>query len=360
MTIQFGDDFSRYGVGAGSTAFMLDGLPYANIGTGGSSGRVTLSPDPNEPTVRAFKIGFDGNNWPQDTRIALPSVVTGTVGVLCRAWLANLPNSAAERCALFGTQAGNGSYLAYMQIEQNGSITVIGKVAGVLTQIADSVNPIVQPGTFNHFEFIHDNALGEGEIWVNGVLRLSFDGVDTGTNIEFVNITNRSAATTGPDTWIKDLVIWDSSGTQNNSQMGTVLVRRLNPDGDNTLGGWVPSVGTTGFNLLAKDTPDDSTYLSADDTPPASMKFTLEDLPPDVTSVRGLISVTRSRKVDGGDAFVQTALTPNDVDFDNGTDRPITSAFTYYFDVSELDPASATAWSPSAVDDVLQEIDRTL
>ena len=359
MALQWADDFGRYGVGADSTEFMLDGLPYANIGTGGSGGRAEASPDPND-TVRAFLIGFDGSNWQRDFRIALPNVVSNTVGILFRAWLSALPATDGQRPALVGVQRGDAEYMAYLQVEQNGSLTVVGRVGGSLVEIADTVNPVVQPNSFNHYEMVHNALLGEGQIYVNGILRLSYTGVDAAVDAEIINFSYRSSVTIGPRIWIKDLVIWDSSGSNNNSVMGTVVVRRLRPNGDDTLGGWSPSTGSTGFNLLNKTTPDDSTFLSGDDTPPDPMIYNLENLPPDITSVRALVPVVRMRKIDGGDANVQTALSPDGTNWDNGADRPITSAFSYYFDVSELDPATGLPWNPIGVDAALLRIDRTI
>lgn len=361
MSIQWADDFSRYGTGTSSRLRMLEGLPYATIGPAvGTVGTIQPSPDPSD-SGRAFYLSNDNVTESAAFRLALPNVVSGTVGVCFRAWLGSLPATAAERPQLVGTLRPDNAYLAYLLVEQNGALTVVGRVAGVLTSLVTTSNPVIQPSSFNHYEFIHNKSAGTGEVYVNGVLRLSFTGVDTADNVVFVNFSP-SSSTSSPrtDVWIKDLVIWDSTGAQNNSVMGTVLVRALKPNADVTLGGWVPSTGTTGFNLLNKTTPDDTTYLSADNTPPAPMSFDLENLPPDVTSVRGLVSVTRSRKVDGGDGNLQTGLTPNGVNYDNGADRPITSAFTYNFDISQVSPSTTAPWSPAEVDTAEIRIDRTL
>jgi len=363
MAIQWADNFGRYGTGPSSTAALLAGLPYANIGGTGGGGQVTASPDVNE-SVRAFQIGANGNSWPIDFRIALPTVVTGTVGIAFRAWLANLPPNDPQRCALVGVQRANGDYIAYARVEQNGAISIIGRVSNVLTQIATTINPVIQPSSFNHFEMIHNKASGTGQFYINGILvsSLSYSGVDTVDNVVFVNFSNRSDAGISLNMWIKDLYIWDGTGTQNNSVAGTVIVGRLKPVNDVTLGGWTPSTGSTGTPLLAKDAPNDATYIAGAGSPlPAPSRFDLENLPADVSSVRGLLPVIRVRKVDGGDANIQTGLTPdNGVNYDLGADRPVTSAFTYYFDVSELDPASATPWSPSAVDAAQLRLDRTV
>jgi len=363
MAIQWADDFSRYGTGTNSRLRMLEGLPYATIGPSGTTfGTIQPSPDPSD-SGRAFYLSNDNITVSAAFRLALPTIVSTTVGVCFRAWLGSLPSTASERPQLVGTLRSDNAYLAYLLIEQNGALTVVGRVAGVLTTLVTTGNPVIQPSSFNHYEFIHNKATGTGQVYVNGVLRLSFTGVDTADNVVFVNFSpsnNTSAPRT--DVWIKDLVIWDSTGSQNNSQMGTVIVRSIRPDGDVSLGDWTPSTGTTGFNLLAKTTPNDATYLRASDTPMPSavMQFTMTNLPPDITSVCGLVPVIRVRKIDGGDAQVQAGVSPNGTNWDDGTDRPVTSAFTYYFDVSELNPNTGTAWTPATVDSSETRIDRTV
>jgi hypothetical protein len=360
MAIQWADDFSRYGLDGSSRTAMLDGLPYANLGSGNSSG-VKVDPDPNAAGAkRAYRIGFDGNNWPRDFRVALPTVVTGTIGVAFRSWLANLPAAAGERPAVVGVQRGDGNYLVYALVELNGSITVVGRVSGSLVQIADTINPVIQPASWNHWELVHDRATGEGSLYINGIQRVTYTGVDVADNVELVNFSYRSSAGGGANTFVKDLVIWDDTGSQNNSRMGTVIVRALRPNADDTLGGWVPSVGSEGFPLLSKTAVNDATFLSGDDTPPAPMIFDFETLPDDVTSIRAVIPVIRHRKVDGGDANVQVAVSPNGTDWDNGADRPITSAFSYDFDVSELSPDTAAPWTPIEVNDIKGRVDRTV
>lgn len=360
MSVQWADDFSRYGLGLASREAMLNGLVYSSIGTdSAAAGFVTVSPDPSE-SVPAFRLGPEGNTPARDFRVSLPTVVTGKVGCTFRAWLANLPIDELQLVRLCGYQRLDGEYIVYMQIQQNGAITIWGRVGSSMVKVYDSLNPLVQPNAFNHYEMVHDADLGTGEVYINGILRIEYEDVDPAQTVAFVNITNRSSAGIGLATWIKDFVIWDDSGTQNNDVMGTVIVRRLEPLADVTLGGWDPSTGTTGVPLLAKTGVNDATYLSADDTPPAAMKFTLEDLPADVTSVRALITVARARKVDGGDANLQIALSPNDINWDNGADRPITTAFSYYFDVSELDPLTSAPWTPLSVNDAIIRADRTV
>jgi hypothetical protein len=112
--------------------------------------------------------------------------------------------------------------------------------------------------------------------------------------------------------------------------------------------------------------PTDASFISADDSPPAASEFELEDLPPDITSIRYIVPAVRAAKVDGGDGNLQLALSSNGVDYDDGPDTPITTAFTYWGNatapfVSELDPDTGAAWTPGAYNAGGRlRIDRTL
>jgi hypothetical protein len=112
--------------------------------------------------------------------------------------------------------------------------------------------------------------------------------------------------------------------------------------------------------LLNETPPVDTGYIQADDTPPAPAEVLFTALPDDVTSVRGLISITRSFKTDGGDGNLQSSLSPNGTDYALGADNPVTTAATYRFDISQVSPDTAAAWSPSEVNTIRQRYDRTV
>lgn len=357
MAIQWADNFSRYGTGSASRTAMLDGLPYASIGDNPSgNGRCITDPDPLVPSgSRCFRLGTLSNDWSDDFRVALPSPSSGVHGVAFRVWMNNLPVSTEGRQNIVAFMTVAGVVLAKVRVEQNGSLTV--QETGGAT-IGDTIVPVLAPNTWFHLEVKYDSGTGAGSIYVNGVSRLTFTGGDTGI-VAITNMSSRSGDSSSTTTNIKDAVYWDGTGTENNDVLGTVIVGRLKPTSDVTLGGWLPSTGSTGFDLLAKDAPNDTTYLSADDTPPAQMEYHFEDLPPDVTSVKAVLTVGRMRKIDGGDANVQMSLISNG-DTDLGADRPVTSAFSYWFDVSELSPDTAAPWNPIELNNTTAAIDRTL
>lgn len=355
---QWFDDFSRYGVGNPSNAAMRDGLVYAVL-----NANVQNDPDPNE-TGRCLNVGRGGsNNWTDDTRVALPMPREGKVGVHFRAWFSSLPEDdgalrpSVVSWAPVGISTSN--LFCNILLRPNGSV-LVRKTAGGTVTLAETPGPVISPNSWHHWEAWYDSSTGEGELYINGIKVLDWSGGATGTTA-IIHHSNRSGITGSSDNWyLKDYGIWDGEGTQNNDIAGTVIVRRLKPIADVTLGGWVPSTGSTGYDLLAKDAPDDATYLSADDAPPAPMQFNFEKLDPDTTTVRAVMSVARMRKIDGGDANVQISLSPDGNNFDNGADRPITSAFSYWYDISEISPATAAAWTPIEVDDLIGEVDRTV
>jgi len=351
MAIQWADNFGRYGTGATSDDFMRDGLPYNNW-----ISQCIADPDPLAPTERCCQIANGISNNPLvSNRIALPSPTSGTIGVAARYWFTAFNSTTSRQCiAVFADIAANP--LACCHVEANGALTIRNTLTGA--QIATTTIPVISTNSWNHIETSYNGTTGAMEVRVNGVQKLTGIAATLGT-VYFAHPMERIGDFVAASVLIKDLVIWDGTGSQNNSFMGTVICRRLNPDSDVTLGGWVPSTGVTGFNLLDKAVPDDLTYLSADDTPPAAMRFGFDNLPPDVTSVRGIISVVRARKIDGGDANLQVGLVSG-VSIDNGADRPVTTAFTYYFDISELNPASAAPWTPVQVDAMNADVDRTV
>lgn len=350
MTIQWADNFGRYGIGALSDDRMRDGLPYNNWGSA-----CIADPDPLAPTERCCQISNGLNNNPlADNRIALPAPRSGTVGLASRYWFTAFNSGTSRQCvAVFADVAA--APLACCHVEANGALTIRNTLTGA--QIATTTVPVISTNSWNHIETSYNGTTGAMEVRVNGVQKLTGVATTLGT-IYFAHPMERIGAFLGASVLVKDLVIWDSTGSQNNSFIGTVICRRLNPDADVTLGGWIPSTGATGFNLLDKATPNDTTYLSADDTPPAAMRYAFDNLPPDVTSVRGIVSVVRARKIDGGDADLQVGLVSG-ANVDQGADRPITTAFTYYFDVSELNPTSAAPWTPLQVDGMNADVDRT-
>jgi hypothetical protein len=204
--------------------------------------------------------------------------------------------------------------------------------------------------------------VGTVEVRVNGVVVLNLTGLNTGADVigQIVFGTYRANGYEQTiEAYWKDVVFWDTSGSVGNDFQGSVAVRDLYTDADISLN-WTPSTGSTGWDLIDETTPNDADYISAASAATANYVASLTNLPVDVTSVRALLPICRSVKTDGGDCNLQVGLTPNNTDWDDGADNPLTTAYTFRYDVSELSPDTAAPWTPTEVNAAYVRLDRTL
>lgn len=352
MSLEWADDFKSYGT---TSSLLLDGI-YSQITTSVTPPSVlTEDPDPNVSGV-VFKSGFNAF-----LRYALPGGLTASGGAGFRLWFADLPDGPSGSQILTFLDAANSPQVTLV-IDSAGYVKAY-RGSGAGTLLGTSSTPVVTANAWNHVEakLLVSDTVGTVEVRVNGVTKLTLTSQDTMATLNANYAQIRLGGLTESDNfYVKDLVVWNVAGSANNDFLGTVQILRLPVDADISLN-WTPSSGTTGFNLLDNSPPVDGTdYITAPyPAIPAAAVFSFADLPSEVTSVKGLISLVRARKTDGGDGKLQVSLISNG-DTDLGADRPITSAFTYWYDVSELSPDTGVAWTPEEVNDAELQIDRTL
>ena len=351
MSIQWMDNFKGYT----DQANMLDGTPWISL----DGGITDSDPDPNAPVDSiVFKPGSQSGGYTQCSRIAL-TTTNDKVGIAFRLWLPSLPSSSGVQPWFTFNNAAN-SQLYGFTVNPNGSVTIRRSGA---TDFVTTTQPVFLANTWSHVEILVDLSSGDIEFWKDGgtIAQLTVtDGTPPTGPVGIVGWAQNppGGATLGVGYFIKDVVVYDGAGSVNNTQIGTVEVVRLNPSAD-VSSGWTPSTGMEDFSLLDKPGGvDDSSYIEAGDPPPAASIVELDDLPADVVSVRALMSLVRAQKSDAGDATLQVGIKSASND-DLGTDRVISTAFTYYWDLSEVDPDTAAAWTPSAVDAAQLQMDRT-
>jgi len=355
-------DFPSNSLGMYGTdrANMLNGV-WAGFSEDSNTFRLTDDPDPSVGSggrVLRVVASSTGGSPDRVARIVLPAGDEDTVGVGFRVWLAFLPlgNSGQGNTQWYFRTSAN-SDIVLVRVHSDGGIGVYDSANTLLGQSG----PAITANAYNHVEtkVVRDGAAGTVEVRVNGVVKLALTGLALGSSdIGIVGIGCDGGSGGALTSYYKDFVLWDGTGGQNNDFLGSCAVIGLRTTSDVDLGGWTPSTGSTGWDILNKSTPNDTTYISASDPPPSPASFELGNLPPDIVSVRAIIPVTRSRKIDGGDGNLQVGLTGTLTDL--GADKPITTAFTYRWDVSELSPDTGTPWTPVEVDDVKLDLDRTL
>lgn len=470
MSIIHADNFGTYGRVA---ALLTQGV-YAEASC-------TLEADPSGTgeTVARFA------NFAQTLRYAFQDGDTPTCGVAYRAWADALPDSANNMMSAVSVRGAGNEILAYFGITSNGrGRMMVRNTADTDYTIFDSPTPIATANAWWHFEvkYTYDGAnLASFECRVEGQTILQESGVPCRALNPAQMVAKLFGSVTTSPGYLKDFVIWDGSGTENNDFLGSVLVIELLPDSDVSLNWTKSSSLFSGAELIRDDVPyniltaggaltsgnqirlngvyynwtsgsvdagapagtsanpwlvsmgastaealenmfnainatgvagtaystaltanafigatgysatqigvvsldgsslyavfetgantawasanmffgvNDMSFLSAPNPPPLPYVGELTNLPPDVTSVRALITRVRAQKSDGGDGSLQTSLISG-VDTANGTDRPITTALTYWSDIFELDPATGAPWTPVAADAAQLQINRT-
>lgn len=357
MAVQWMDDFSSYGVGVPAGGVMTNG-PYAF-----ADAWIAADPDPSgsgQP-VLILQSPAAGRE--------LRKVMTGplvTVGVAARYWIASIPSASNQLPRYADFRSLNNTSHLFVTCDPSGYMVAFRNDDAGLVEIGRSDGPVMIANAWRHVEVkavLHDSA-GEVEVRIEGAPVLSVTAVRTTTDrisasdeCYSVALRNSSAGAAGPWFYVKDLIIWDDTGGKNDNFMGSCQVYKIVPESDVSLG-WTPSAGATGWDLINEDDPDDDAeYITAPHPPPALSKFEMTDLPIDVTSVKAVLSIHRSRKTDGGDGTVQIGLDYMG-NISLGQDRTITSAWTYWFDTFDNSPDGGN-WSKAKVDALKMSIDRT-
>jgi hypothetical protein len=362
MAVNWMDNFNIYGTDAGRAARMLNGV-YAE------TTRTDLQVDPDVTAgggqvQRKFGGGLGG-----DCRKVI-NTARVTVGAAARFWLTNLPSALGDgECpTMFSFRDTNN--LAHVQItyDPSGNIVVNRRDAGGPVQLGITANPVIVANAWKHIEakVKIDPAVGTVEVRVEGITVINLVGVNTksssgGALVSIQQVAQQSCQDgSGPTQYMKDYIIWDTTGAFNNDFMGSCQVLKIIPDADVALN-WTPVPGPAGYNMINLVTPaDDVNYISAAAPGiPAAYKCSLSDLPVTVTSVRAVMPVHRSRKTDGGDGNIQIGAISG-ASTGLGADRPITTAYTYWYDVFDADPNGTVAWSRVSVNNLNLQINRTL
>jgi hypothetical protein len=336
-----------------TTSFLSDGM-YAEV----SDLVLVEDPDPIITGTVAQVSGGVVNGKSNKLRKVLPSG-QATVGMGARWYLPSLPSNSAHPHPFRFLDVSNNE-VASVEVETTGAITVNYNGSSFTT-----TGPVIVSNAWQHVEakvFVNATT-GTIQVRVEGTVVINLTALNTGTNnIAQVALCaeNSGATLMTPDHYyVKDWIIWTGAGTVNNDFLGSCAVYEIIPSSDDTFN-WAASSGTTGFNLINESPPDDNTsYIYAVYPAPVASKFNLTDLPSTVTSVKGLYVVHRSKKTDGGDGNLQAGLVSGSSTA-LGTDRPLTTAYTYWADISELDPATSTAWTRISVNAAKLQLNRTL
>ena len=360
MTIQWMDNFGWCGTGSTSLTYLLSGTPYTLVsGTTGFPNGVIA--DPVIAGAYCLQVGQVLTNYDNsDNQIAIPTPANA-IGIACRWYM-----SGGSQRSIAQWEDSGGAILYRLVNEINGALSIYG--AGALgagsTPIATTTVPVLTFNTWWHVEAMVDYALGKITVFVEGtqVLVYSFTAAP-GTLIYNLGFSPRyGEGSPGGTILMKDYVIYDKSGTQNNTvgSIGPCTVYRLALTSD-VSNGWTITGAATVNAAIGGEPPADSTsYIAAGYGPfPAPAVCGIASLPTTVVAVRGVMSLQRTKKSDGGVASFQVNLKSGSSTHTGTTHNPATS-YNYSWDVVELDPATGALWTPIAVNNMNVQLNRTV
>lgn len=341
MAIQFMDNFKQYG---GDVSKMLDGLPWANLYAGLSN-----DPDPGS-TGKVLRV----ENW---AILALPNP-SQQIGCGQRLYMPSLPTTSRQPEFVF---VNSGTALYTFIVAPNGALEFRrGDRSGAL--VATTTVPVLAPNSWFHLEFFVNTATGAYEARIEGVTVLSGTDSFGGRPTSAINIVQWASQGISITFWIKDFIVWDKTGSVNNDFIGSVTIYNL-PVNSDVSSGWTKSSGTSDYQLLDEGdgTPvNDADFISAGFGPfPAPSIMGMQDLPATVVTVKAVQTMVRAKKSDGGDGSLVVSL-KSGASTANGSTKALTTAYKYWFDIQQLDPATGALWSPLAVNASTIQLNRTL
>lgn len=350
MAIQHMDNWSMYGR---DISYMTNGV-YGQVD--GNAGHViNIVADPDGITAGSVLQMAPFNNNGGILRYIWPSPQT-TMGQACRIWLNAIPSNINFSEHFFEFRNASNLPVIYGRHNTVGGINVYD---GTNTLLGQTTGPVITANAWWHHEIKVNTTAGTCEIRVEGVPVLNLTGL-TLTGGPLQQAAFFSTGDPMPIIYWKDLVWWDGSGTRNTDFLGSVIVYSMSPSTDVSVP-WGIVGNTSGHAILNNSPPLDTTqYLTADyPSIPGQMSYGLTPLPSNVTTVRGLMTFVRAKKIDGGDGNLQNGLLSSGVQ-GNGANRPITAAFTYWRDVFETDPHTSDTWTVSAANAADLTMNRTV
>lgn len=353
--IVWADGFDHYGTGSGGADQMLEGA-YAATSTG---------PTTDQARTGTCSFPCSGNNG--QIRRVFGSALE-LAGLAAAFYLTSLPDI-NQACAPFTFRDSANKPQICIEIQTTGIIAV-WRGAGdnnFGAKLGES-STLIAPASWNHLEVKagFDGATGSVEVRLNGVTIVNLTGVNTvnstspatgelsASQVILGFVTNDNGRTM----YVDDLVLWDGTGSYNNDFIGDQKVFTDMPIADTADVDWTPSTGSARYAMIDEipandDTDYDETLSNGD-----RMGVTFPALDGAVSSVAAVLFYAKTRKTDAGVCNVQVQAESSGSSA-LGADNPITTAYTYRWDVFETDPHTAAPWTPSNAGAAAMVLERT-
>jgi hypothetical protein len=238
-------------------------------------------------------------------------------------------------------------------ISINGAdIDAIGKTTSVLGTATSALT--VSVWQYVEVRVKAHATLGEIEIKVNGTQVLGLTGLDTrGGAMGKWRITRGAE---GDDSWIDDLYILDTGGSDNNTFLGDVRVTALRPKANGTNNNFTPTGAATNYQAMDETLHDgDTTFVEAGQLGAKEDydNTNFSDLGISPGTIFGVQTVNATKKTDAGQLKFRDQMIVGGIAYDNGTDVIASSgAYKMTTYIRDTDPSDNGAWTEAKVDAV--------
>ena len=207
---------------------------------------------------------------------------------------------------------------------------------------------------------ISNSATGSVSLYVNNVLVASASSVVTsGDGVSACNQIAAWAGLSGFTFYVDDVIVNDSTGSENNSRVVEQRVDLLIPVGNGLANAWTKTGAATNWQAATSTTPnpdDDTSYVAAATTSLVD-SYTVTT-PANIGTPTAVQWVAACRTDDGGSAQV-TPVIGDGVTTANGTAIPVPSSYQYLLEVFDKNPITGLAWTAADMLTIQPGINRT-
>lgn len=278
-----------------------------------------------------------------------------TCGVALALYLPILPSINESMTPIEFRDGGNAAQ-ARVVVESTGAIAVyLGPYGFGGNTPAGTSTILIRANGWNHLEAWCgvDASAGFVEVRLNGVTVVNVTGVNTDQSLtgevsQYATLTNQARGADGP-WYFDDAIALDNSGATNNSFIGDKKVLTDFPNADTADVDWLPSSGSTRYQMVDDADPDDDATYDEAGASGDIMGLSYPALDGSVVTVAAVAFLHRSRKTDAGTCIVQQAITGSGSGEAEGAENALTTAYSYYQDLFEVDPTTGLAWAPADV-----------
>lgn len=192
------------------------------------------------------------------------------------------------------------------------------------------------------------------EVRLDGVLEMSGTMTSIGGFDRMSIHSSNSSQNRGR---IDDIYLNDSTGTVNNDYLGEISVLALFPDSDLSPQDWVPSTGSTAYEIL-DNAPATDDYVEGQNTND-EMNVGIETVPIDITDIHVVSLAYRAAKDGSGPCSIQASVNNDSASSAGSVIDPAETTYAWFFDTHELDPSTSLPWDPDTFEPTVT-VTRTL